>query len=568
MGLPQRTTQIAFSEDSAPHLLPRLEPGLQTFCRNFADLFRRSITVESSEQSGTFWPDVFVGRPLPWSRFAASGVIHAGALAFILTTTRLWPNLDRTYEPTSLQQEDVIYFSPSEYLQPFDSGAEASSSTPGDPVFAPQPIVSVPANSDNREQTIVTPPEVKLEKEVPLPNMVEWQSALPTVPISATSSLAPSSKTVIQPTVVEPAPELSSSLSRSAIAFETQPVGPAPNPQAAGKLTSSPGLETSVIGPPPVITEKDLRRVVDVDIAKMEVISPAPKLTVSEQRTLSGAGELAGGLGTAVVGPAPSSAGVSGASTGERLIALGIHPASLKGPVVAPNGNRRGTFEAGPTGKVGASGEPTRQGNAGLGNERQSPATFKGIPSGLRVGQAPTPGGSALAGTYSGESQIASVSRSEVSRVSGGAAVVPDEKVTDVDRQVFGARKFYSMSLNMPNLNSSGGSWVIRFAELTTSNNPGELSAPAAIRKVDPAYPLALMRENVHGTVTVRAIIRRDGSVGEVQVLRSIDERLDQYACNAISHWHFQPAMKNGTPVDIQAVVLIPFRPGRLNSSF
>src|SRR5262249_41063081 len=372
MGLPQRTTQIAFPEDSAPNLLPRLEPGLQTFCRNFADLFRRSITVESTEQSGTFWPDVFVRRPLPWSRFAASGVIHAGALAFILPATRLWPNVDRTYEPTSLKQADVIYFSPSEYLQPFDSGAEASSSTPGDPVFAPQPIVSVPANSDNREQTIVTPPEVKLDKEVPLPNMVEWQSALPTVPISATSSLAQSSKTVIPPTVVEPAPELSSGLSRSAIALQTQPVGPAPNPQAAGKLTSSSGFETSVIGPPAVITEKDVRRVVDVDIGKMEVISPAPKLTVSEQHTPSAAGNLAGGLGTAVAGPAPSTAGISGASTGERLIALGIHPTSLKGPVVAPNGNRRGTFEAGPTGKVGASGEPTRQGNAGLGDGRQS----------------------------------------------------------------------------------------------------------------------------------------------------------------------------------------------------
>jgi hypothetical protein len=39
-------------------------------------------------------------------------------------------------------------------------------------------------------------------------------------------------------------------------------------------------------------------------------------------------------------------------------------------------------------------------------------------------------------------------------------------KLSDVERQVFGNRKFYSLTMNMPNLNSAAGSWVIRFAEL------------------------------------------------------------------------------------------------------
>jgi TonB family protein len=76
------------------------------------------------------------------------------------------------------------------------------------------------------------------------------------------------------------------------------------------------------------------------------------------------------------------------------------------------------------------------------------------------------------------------------------------------------------------------------------------------------------MRDNVQGTVTVSAVIRRDGSVGDVHVVKSIDERLDLYACNALSKWHFQPALKNGAPVDLRAVVLIPFRPSRLKSGF
>ncbi len=129
------------------------------------------------------------------------------------------------------------------------------------------------------------------------------------------------------------------------------------------------------------------------------------------------------------------------------------------------------------------------------------------------------------------------------------------------------------MTLNMPNLNSAGGSWVIRFAELSGNEakgneSKGELSAPVATQKVDPAYPLELMRRNVHGTVTLYAVIRNDGSVTDVRVLRGVDDRLDQYARAALAHWRFRPATKNGSPVDLEAVVMIPFRPVRGKSGF
>ncbi len=129
------------------------------------------------------------------------------------------------------------------------------------------------------------------------------------------------------------------------------------------------------------------------------------------------------------------------------------------------------------------------------------------------------------------------------------------------------------MTLNMPNLNSAGGSWVIRFAELNGNEskgneNKGELSAPVATQKVDPAYPLELMRRNVHGTVTLYAVIRNDGSVTDVRVLRGVDDRLDEFARAALAHWRFRPATKNGNPVDLEAVVMIPFRPVRGKSGF
>jgi len=51
-------------------------------------------------------------------------------------------------------------------------------------------------------------------------------------------------------------------------------------------------------------------------------------------------------------------------------------------------------------------------------------------------------------------------------------------------------------------------------------------------------------------------------------VLRSVDERLDQYASEAIAKWKFDPATKNGAPVDVEATFWIPFRPARVGSQF
>ncbi|MGO9084235.1 MAG: energy transducer TonB [Candidatus Sulfotelmatobacter sp.] len=69
------------------------------------------------------------------------------------------------------------------------------------------------------------------------------------------------------------------------------------------------------------------------------------------------------------------------------------------------------------------------------------------------------------------------------------------------------------------------------------------------------------MRENVGGTVILYAVIHADGTVGNVRVLRGVDERIDRFATQAVVQWRFQPATKNGIPVDVEATFWIPFRP-------
>jgi TonB family protein len=130
--------------------------------------------------------------------------------------------------------------------------------------------------------------------------------------------------------------------------------------------------------------------------------------------------------------------------------------------------------------------------------------------------------------------------------------------------RIFSSKKVYRLLVNMPNLNSATGSWVLNFSELHVgSNGPrtasGELSGPEPLRKTDPKYPRTLAEERIEGEVILYAVIRKDGSVDSIQLVRGVDERLDAYAMQALGQWKFQPASRQGVPVDLEAIVHIPF---------
>jgi TonB family protein len=132
--------------------------------------------------------------------------------------------------------------------------------------------------------------------------------------------------------------------------------------------------------------------------------------------------------------------------------------------------------------------------------------------------------------------------------------------------QIFASKKIYKLLVNMPNLNSATGSWILNFSELgMNADGPRvsspDVSAPVPIRKVDPKYPPMLINDRVEGEVVLYAVIRRDGSVDSIQLVRGIDEQLDANAMDALSQWKFRPATKQGSPVDLEAIVHIPFHP-------
>jgi TonB family protein len=542
-----------------PRLLVKLEPWHRVFFRNLADLVwpRRQPPLRLSSRPASFWPDVFVTSRLPWRRFLESTLYHAAAVAALWGMAHLGPRRPQIVDPPVLNRADVVYYSPSEYLAPLNTGgADIRRPQKGEPVYSPQPIISVPPEPDNRTQTIVTPPNLKLNREVPLPNIVAWSQTQVAMPLAATArSAAELTLPALPDSVIAPPPEVARTVSHPA-----------------------PLIQQAVVAPPPSVEASFTRRLGDINIGRTEVVAPAPQLPVAEQRTLAGRAQPTLGNSVPVVVPPPPSMQGAATSNGRRLISLGIHPVAPEAPVEIPAGNRRGTFAATPEGKPGAPGTPDIAGNdhaaaSGTARGHHGNSSANGIPPGIFVGAGPHSADSAAAsghgngtGDHSsqpspGDSRLAAnITPSRVTTVPRSPA---SNHPTDIEKQVFGDRKFYSMILNMPNLNSAGGSWVIRFAEKQESGTSGELVAPVATQKADPAYPMELMRRNVQGTVTLYAVIRSDGSVDAVRVLRGVDDRLDEYARTALLRWHFRPATKNGNAVDLEAVVMIPFRPGR-----
>lgn len=481
------------------------------------------------------WRDVFVDQPLPWGRFLQSALLHSAALALIWTVSISWMRQQKILDRAVFDRSSLITYTPQEYLPPLDTGAAKRLKAPqkADPVYAKQPILSVPPEADNHSQTIIVPPNLKIDHDIPLPNIVAQGVIVPMVPLDATQNRLRRS----------PGPEV-----------PQQVVAPTPDVDVVSKRVVQAAMKSDVIAPPPEVAARG--HVGPMNIGPGTVVAPAPQLALEEQHTLARRGSArvpAGGVQP--VAPPPSVA-AGNSATGGRLIALGIHPVAPTGPVPVPAGNRLGAFAANPQGKPGASGTPASTAADSKGKGSGFSAHKSGsLPGGLRVGAADsTNDPREVASLSSGAATSAGHSTPRV------ASPVSEDKITDVDRKVFGGKRVYGRTLNMPNLNSATGSWVIKFAELNGEHKEGDLLEPVATEKPDPGYPLDLMRANVHGVVTLYAVIHSDGKVSDIRVLESPDDRLDSYAAKALAGWKFTPAQRDGKPVALEAVVMIPFK--------
>jgi len=93
-----------------------------------------------------------------------------------------------------------------------------------------------------------------------------------------------------------------------------------------------------------------------------------------------------------------------------------------------------------------------------------------------------------------------------------------------------------------------------------SSRMDGWLTAPVLLWKSEPEYSEEARRTKIQGTVMLRIEIDERGQVRSVSVTQGLGLGLDERAIEAVRHWKFRPASRNGKPAVSSALVEVNFR--------
>jgi protein TonB len=91
---------------------------------------------------------------------------------------------------------------------------------------------------------------------------------------------------------------------------------------------------------------------------------------------------------------------------------------------------------------------------------------------------------------------------------------------------------------------------------------PGNgVTLPRVLHEERPQYTSDAMRAKVQGTVLLECVVKPDGSVSDVQIIRSLDPTfgLDLQAVNAARKWRFAPGTRLGEPVPVLITIELTF---------
>jgi len=116
---------------------------------------------------------------------------------------------------------------------------------------------------------------------------------------------------------------------------------------------------------------------------------------------------------------------------------------------------------------------------------------------------------------------------------------------------------------------SVGGLAVsINLSGLSPRDDPSDLifdsvdldQAPQAVMKVPPTYPYKARERGIEGFVAVKFLVREDGSVGNVNVLKAKPAGyFEDDVRQALPRWKFQPGRIGGEPVASWVITTLRF---------
>ena len=85
---------------------------------------------------------------------------------------------------------------------------------------------------------------------------------------------------------------------------------------------------------------------------------------------------------------------------------------------------------------------------------------------------------------------------------------------------------------------------------------------PVFTKKVAPKYPDRAVKIKLQGYVILEAILRKDGSVDDIKVLRGLGKGkfgFEEEAIKALKRWQFLPGKVSGAPADVRMTLKIDF---------
>jgi TonB family protein len=532
---------------------PQLEISWGAFRQSFSSSVSASLNRSAASRkflSASFFRDAWIERKFPRKAVAAAALWH---LALIVLPS---PEFSGPRHDSALDNTVLTWSGPIEDLPLLEMRGNKPKPSPRGEVEKPLPPKG--ADAFHPRQRIFTDP------------------VRPTHP----------RQTLINPQAPPDAPKLLPNLPNIVqIAPSTAPARPKLEISERVLKSLRPrqkrATTTNVAAPAPDVQNNEVKPA-DLTIANTQNVPARPQLELNT----GSAPFAAKRKQTGETAAAPEMASAPAASNGadSTFIALSATPGPAA-PVEPPQGNLAARIAISPEGKQhgapgglpaaaasngGAGGDHSSSGGAGTGSGTgKNPVGVSisgGNPSSNTSGLSGVKPKLDLSATRTGAARPLRDDPADPPPVRTAPPNFADLAPGAKPEAIFASKRVYTMHVNMPNLNSATGSWIINFSELRADPSAprvalsGDVAAPLAIKKVDPKYPPTLIAENVEGEVILYAVIRRDGTVDSIQLVRGVDEQLDENAMKAFAQWRFRPAEKQGETVDLEAIVHIPFR--------
>lgn len=114
----------------------------------------------------------------------------------------------------------------------------------------------------------------------------------------------------------------------------------------------------------------------------------------------------------------------------------------------------------------------------------------------------------------------------------------------------------------VPNLNMPDPTTLDHFSDQIARVGQAGVSMPVFTKRVPPVYPKSGLKQKLEGYVILEAVLHKDGTIGELALLRSFpgpNTDFDDNAIAAVKQWQFEPSQKDGEPIDVRMTLKIDF---------